>query len=31
MEMGLVHEVRDRWQFFRDRRPEAYGRLTADE
>jgi hypothetical protein len=25
-----VREVRDLWQFFRDRRPETYGRLTDD-
>ncbi len=29
MDMDLVREVRNLWQFFRDRRPEAYGPLTA--
>jgi N-carbamoylputrescine amidase len=24
-----VREVRNLWQFFRDRRPETYGSLTA--
>lgn len=28
MDMNMVREVRDTWQFFRDRRPETYGRLT---
>lgn len=28
MDMGMVAEVRNLWQFFRDRRPEIYGRLT---
>ena len=31
MDMGLVQEIRDRWQFFRDRRPDVYGRLTDSE
>jgi N-carbamoylputrescine amidase len=31
MDMDLVHEVRNRWQFFRDRRPDLYGRLTDAE
>ena len=31
MDMGLVQEIRDRWQFFRDRRPELYARLTDPE
>jgi len=31
MEMDLVKEIRNRWQFFRDRRPELYGRLTDAE
>jgi len=25
----MVREVRDLWQFFRDRRPETYGDLTS--
>ena len=29
MDMDLVREVRNQWQFFRDRRPETYGPLTA--
>ncbi|MGO1117694.1 nitrilase-related carbon-nitrogen hydrolase [Rhodovibrionaceae bacterium A322] len=28
MDMNQVREVRDLWQFFRDRRPETYGKLT---
>ncbi len=28
MDMDKVREVRNLWQFFRDRRPEAYGPLT---
>jgi N-carbamoylputrescine amidase len=31
MDMGLVKEIRNRWQFFRDRRPELYGILTEHE
>lgn len=27
-DLSLVREVRNTWQFFRDRRPETYGRLT---
>jgi len=26
----MVREVRNTWQFFRDRRPETYGPLTDD-
>ncbi len=29
LDMGLLAEVRDRWAFYRDRRPDAYGDLTA--
>jgi N-carbamoylputrescine amidase len=29
MDMDQVREVRNLWQFFRDRRPETYGSLTA--
>jgi N-carbamoylputrescine amidase len=29
MDMSMVREVRNLWQFFRDRRPETYGPLTA--
>ena len=28
MDMDMVREQRNTWQFFRDRRPEAYGPLT---
>ncbi len=28
LDMGLIREVRDGWQFFRDRRPSTYGPLT---
>ena len=28
LDMDMVREVRDLWQFFRDRRPETYGDLT---
>ena len=28
MDMDMVRQVRDTWQFFRDRRPETYGLLT---
>ncbi|MDP9013026.1 MAG: acyltransferase [Pseudomonadota bacterium] len=31
MNMDMVKEVRDRWQFFRDRRPSLYGSLTQAE
>lgn len=31
MNMDMVREVRDLWQFFRDRRPDVYGPLTAQE
>jgi beta-ureidopropionase len=29
MDWDMVREVRNLWQFFRDRRPETYGPLTA--
>jgi N-carbamoylputrescine amidase len=29
MDLDQVREVRNLWQFFRDRRPETYGSLTA--
>jgi beta-ureidopropionase len=29
LDMDMVREVRDLWQFFRDRRPESYGALSA--
>ena len=31
MNMDMVREVRDTWQFFRDRRPDIYGPLVAQE
>ncbi len=29
MDLDLIREVRNVWQFYRDRRPETYGALTA--
>lgn len=29
LDLDLIKEVRDLWQFYRDRRPETYERLTA--
>jgi beta-ureidopropionase len=29
LDMDLLREVRNRWQFYRDRRPDAYGDLVA--
>jgi len=31
MDMDVVREMRNKWQFFRDRRPDAYSRLTDGE
>jgi N-carbamoylputrescine amidase len=31
MDMDMVREMRNKWQFFRDRRPEAYSRLTQGD
>jgi beta-ureidopropionase len=28
-DLDLIEEVRNKWQFFRDRRPETYGTITA--
>ena len=28
LDMGLLAEVRDLWQFYRDRRPDQYDRLV---
>jgi N-carbamoylputrescine amidase len=28
LDLGLLEEVRARWAFYRDRRPETYGDLT---
>ena len=30
LNMDLIKEVRNTWQFFRDRRPDAYGPIVAD-
>ena len=30
LNMDMIREVRNTWQFFRDRRPDAYGSLVAD-
>ena len=27
-DLDLIEEVRSKWQFFRDRRPETYGEIT---
>ena len=31
LDMDMVREIRNRWQFFRDRRPDAYGPLVAQD
>ena len=28
LDLDMIREVRDTWQFFRDRRPESYCSLT---
>jgi len=28
LDLGMIQEVRNTWQFFRDRRPETYGAIT---
>lgn len=30
LDMDKIREVRNTWQFFRDRRPDAYGEIVAD-
>jgi len=30
IDLDMIREVRDTWQFFRDRRPDMYGPLTED-
>jgi N-carbamoylputrescine amidase len=30
LDLDLIAEVRRTWQFFRDRRPDMYGAITAD-
>jgi beta-ureidopropionase len=29
LDLGMIQEVRNTWQFYRDRRPETYGAITA--
>ena len=29
MDFDMIRDVRNVWQFFRDRRPETYGAITA--
>jgi N-carbamoylputrescine amidase len=29
MDFDMIRDVRNTWQFFRDRRPETYGAITA--
>jgi N-carbamoylputrescine amidase len=29
LNMGLIEEVRRQWAFYRDRRPEVYGEVSA--
>jgi N-carbamoylputrescine amidase len=29
LDLGLIREVRNSWQFYRDRRPDSYGPITA--
>jgi len=31
MDLDEIREVRNTWQFFRDRRPDSYGAITAPE
>nr|MBA3320071.1 acyltransferase [Pyrinomonadaceae bacterium] len=30
LDLDMIREVRNTWQFFRDRRPESYDQLVAD-
>jgi len=30
LNMDMIREVRNTWQFYRDRRPDAYGQIVAD-
>ncbi len=30
LDMNMIREVRNTWQFFRDRRPDTYGAIVAD-
>ena len=29
LDLGKIREVRDRWAFYRDRRPDAYDEIVA--
>jgi beta-ureidopropionase len=29
LDLTLIQQVRNTWQFYRDRRPETYGAITA--
>ena len=29
LDLDMIREVRNTWQFYRDRRPETYGQITA--
>jgi N-carbamoylputrescine amidase len=29
LDLGLIREVRNVWQFYRDRRPHIYGEIVA--
>jgi N-carbamoylputrescine amidase len=28
LDLGMIQQVRNTWQFYRDRRPETYGAIT---
>jgi len=28
LDMDLLHQMRDDWQFYRDRRPDTYGEIV---
>jgi N-carbamoylputrescine amidase len=30
LDRDLIREVRNTWQFFRDRRPDSYGAMVAE-
>ncbi len=30
LDLDMIREVRNTWQFFRDRRPDSYDQLVAD-
>jgi beta-ureidopropionase len=29
LDLDMIRDVRNTWQFYRDRRPETYGQITA--